>query len=229
MISIWKYPMEVEEFQFVEMPVNSMILSVQIQNGIPVIWAKVNTEEKQTEKRKFKMVPTGGYIEEEKSKFLETLQFNHGKFILHVFEIFSYTGNELREKIFSNQKKFHHDLMKVVYMMAGKNVDNSWMVFHNGSFVLLKNDNNELQAHAVNLLKSFSNKADVDEIWEYEIFQVDNHEGFIVTAKGKKVYIFVHSEEAAGFDDETLGNYALLKLKLDIIEQNIIDSGSLNG
>jgi hypothetical protein len=61
MITIHKYPFLIADQVKIEMPIESQILSVQVQNGMPTIWAKVNTESNK-EIRTFWVFGTGHEI-----------------------------------------------------------------------------------------------------------------------------------------------------------------------
>lgn len=50
MKSIWKFPIEITDEQTITMPQTAKILSVQLQYGVPYIWALVDTEEQKTER-----------------------------------------------------------------------------------------------------------------------------------------------------------------------------------
>lgn len=42
---IWKYPLEITtDIQLIEIPKGAQILTVQVQNGLPCIWALVNPD-----------------------------------------------------------------------------------------------------------------------------------------------------------------------------------------
>jgi hypothetical protein len=75
-----------EQFE-IEMPIGAEILTIQLQgqDPQPMIWAKVNPLAEK-EKRKFWAATTGTTIPKD-SKYLATLQFNRGAFVVHVFEL----------------------------------------------------------------------------------------------------------------------------------------------
>jgi hypothetical protein len=56
--TIWKFELEVTDNQTISMPKDAEILSIQIQDGKPVIWVLVNPEEDE-EPRVFDMFGTG--------------------------------------------------------------------------------------------------------------------------------------------------------------------------
>ncbi len=76
MISIFKYPFEVQDDFIIAMPPTAQILTVQIQNGIPCIWAMVDTD-MLVEERKFTIKGTGHSVsleEQLKLKYIGTFQ-----------------------------------------------------------------------------------------------------------------------------------------------------------
>lgn len=40
--TIWKFPLEITREQVIDLPKDAYILSVQAQDGVPTIWAKVD-------------------------------------------------------------------------------------------------------------------------------------------------------------------------------------------
>ena len=85
---IWKFPLDVNDKQFIRIPENSELLSVQTQNEIPCIWALVNPSEK-TEERCFEIFGTGHQIHYDMGtdrKFIGTFQLNDGALVFHLFE-----------------------------------------------------------------------------------------------------------------------------------------------
>lgn len=89
MMTIWKYPIEQGSDMnniVVSMPKGSSILSLQVQKGVPTIWALVNPKSI-LETRAFMIVGTGWEMEEPPSgEFIGTFQVSGGDFVLHVFE-----------------------------------------------------------------------------------------------------------------------------------------------
>lgn len=86
MQEIYKYEVEIGQRNVVKMPENAQILSVQMQHGIPVIWALVDPQFLE-EKRRFEFVGTGHDIEFDTTKYIGTVQLNNGAFIFHLFEV----------------------------------------------------------------------------------------------------------------------------------------------
>ena len=83
MKSIWKFPVEVTDEQFVEMPVGAQPLSVQVQDGQACIWALVDTKAKK-EERLVQIFGTGHPVANE-GTFIATFQMRGGALVFHAF------------------------------------------------------------------------------------------------------------------------------------------------
>ena len=85
---VYKYPFCISDVFSLSLPVGAQILSVQLQEGIPTLWARVNTS-LSIELREFVVVGTGREIPEvgddQVLAFIATLQI-YG-FVWHVFEV----------------------------------------------------------------------------------------------------------------------------------------------
>lgn len=85
MKTIYKYPIKIEEKQEIEIPFGAMILSVQLQNGNPYLWAKVETGNSNATRIIYVFGTSqpieikGGAI-----RYIDTLQT--GVYVWHVFE-----------------------------------------------------------------------------------------------------------------------------------------------
>ncbi len=84
METIWKFPLKVEDRVMIAMPKGAQILCVQVQYGIPCIWAAVE-DNGVWEERHFYISGTGHPIEYDTS-YVGTFQLCDGSFIGHVFE-----------------------------------------------------------------------------------------------------------------------------------------------
>ena len=83
---IFKYQLEKTDLQIVEMPKGADILCVQLQHGIPCIWALVD-ENQEKENRYIETFGTGHYIGSVNNrKYISTIQFYHGNLVFHYFE-----------------------------------------------------------------------------------------------------------------------------------------------
>lgn len=84
--TIWKYEISPEKVS-IEMPKGAEILSVQIQDGNPCIWALVNPKNEPKEKvieifRTGHEIPCDGIVR----NFIGTFQMFGGNLVFHLFE-----------------------------------------------------------------------------------------------------------------------------------------------
>lgn len=83
---IWKYPLQVTDEQLLELPEGAELLCVQVQNGIPCLWARVNPSV--PVKRKYLIRTLGTGREHQKyphERYLSTYQLLDGRLVYHVF------------------------------------------------------------------------------------------------------------------------------------------------
>ncbi len=101
MLTIWKFPLSVDDVQTVAMPQGARILTVQVQQGQPCLWAAVDSEQP-VKPRTIRMYGTGHPIDPEDcyhwpldgpgprvplpGGFIGTFQLNGGLLVFHVFE-----------------------------------------------------------------------------------------------------------------------------------------------
>lgn len=83
--SIWKFPLKILDEQVIQMPKNARILSLQLQNTSPCIWAFV-TPENELEDRFIKMFGTGHVIKGDTENLLFIGTFQLPRLVFHVFE-----------------------------------------------------------------------------------------------------------------------------------------------
>jgi len=85
MQSVLKYPLQIqEEVQRVQMPVAAQVLTVQMQNGAPMLWA-LTFEGVPMMERTFRLVGTGWGLPAEQLRYIATVQ--DGAFVWHFFEV----------------------------------------------------------------------------------------------------------------------------------------------
>lgn len=88
MKTIYKYSLQVAETQLIDMPQDSKLLCVQIQSGIPCIWAIVDPE-KPMRTRKIIMGGTGTHdplqfeLDQREAAYIGTVQV--GRYVWHYF------------------------------------------------------------------------------------------------------------------------------------------------
>lgn len=87
--TIWKFPLPVEVDEYVEMelPKDACVLTAQIQDGRPTLWAMVNPDPRcPVETRRFKWVATGEpNVDFYNLHYIATVQ-NAG-FVYHLFRV----------------------------------------------------------------------------------------------------------------------------------------------
>jgi len=96
MNKIWKFEIKVNDVITINMPKQTKILSLQVQAGIPVIWALVNPEN-ENEIRNFELFGTGFDIPYDiemgsnDRKYIGTFQLVKDEkwFAFHLFEHFN--------------------------------------------------------------------------------------------------------------------------------------------
>jgi hypothetical protein len=88
MLTIWKFPLTVEDEQRIHPPKGAEFLTIQIQNGEPCLWALVDTDRP---KDSIKLITKGtGHPIKDKEigKYIGTYQYK-GNFVFHVFHSWS--------------------------------------------------------------------------------------------------------------------------------------------
>lgn len=85
MKTIYKYPILLEEKQIISMPINAEILTVQIQNNVPCLWALVDNKLPLSDVTVI-VYSTGAEIDQSQNlKYCSTLQVFDGAMVFHVF------------------------------------------------------------------------------------------------------------------------------------------------
>ena len=86
MKTIYKYELDVESWQHIDVPINFMFLSVQVQYGRPCMWLLVDPNESGKYRLDVWTVGTGHPFEySEDMKFTGTYQLHEGSLVFHVF------------------------------------------------------------------------------------------------------------------------------------------------
>lgn len=81
---IYKYPLEIQDIQRVELPENFKILSIQRQNAVPCLWVLVDPEESLMT-IDIHLYGTGHPIKFTHLNFIETFQSHGGALVYHAF------------------------------------------------------------------------------------------------------------------------------------------------
>jgi hypothetical protein len=84
-MTIWKYPLPVDDCFFVTMPVGARLLSVQMQDGQPCLWALVDPTAAKIG-RLLRVYGTGSPISGDPGAFVGTFQMHGGALVFHLFD-----------------------------------------------------------------------------------------------------------------------------------------------
>ena len=85
-MSIWKFQFKVDDRVTIDMPAGAKILHVELQNGVPCLWALVDTSA-EPEPRKFLIFGTGHPISGAIAvTAAHVATFQQGPFVWHMFE-----------------------------------------------------------------------------------------------------------------------------------------------
>jgi len=93
--SILKFQLDQTDTQTLQMPKDAVILSLQVQNDNPVLYALVNpapdfefeeNENADKESRTFRLFETAEDFDDDNLIFIGTVMLEFGKYVLHVFE-----------------------------------------------------------------------------------------------------------------------------------------------
>ena len=88
MKTIWKFPLEIKDYQEIHIPSAHRILAIQTQNEQPCIWALVESDSPQ-EKVPIYIVGTGHdakTVVNLEANYIGTFQIQGGAFVFHVFK-----------------------------------------------------------------------------------------------------------------------------------------------
>ena len=84
-MKVFKYELD-PSTQKLELPVAAQVLTVQVQNGCPYIWALVDETLTTTETRYFPIYGTGHRMRSGPRTYVGTFQLESGALVFHVFE-----------------------------------------------------------------------------------------------------------------------------------------------
>lgn len=83
MKTIWKYEIPIQDRFYLQMPEGARVLSVQVQRGIPSLWATVDSSARNTI-HDFELRGTGHALGEV-GDYLCTFQMHDGSLVWHLF------------------------------------------------------------------------------------------------------------------------------------------------
>lgn len=84
MAAIWKFPLAVTDRQSVRMPAGAELLCVQVQRGVPCLWALVDPQAPLHEVE-LTTYGTGHPIDGDPGDYIGTYQLRDGSLVFHVF------------------------------------------------------------------------------------------------------------------------------------------------
>lgn len=86
MKAIWKFPLSMIDSQSILMPEGAQVLAVQVQGGVPCLWALVDTEAPQVSQT-VRIHGTGHRCDDtlDRHNYLGTFQLERGALVFHVF------------------------------------------------------------------------------------------------------------------------------------------------
>lgn len=84
-MTIWKYPLIIEDEQTLQMPRGAVILSAQVQHGSLFLWAMVDPTQPHDE-RDIEIIGTGMEFSEAPRNYIGTVQMAGGNLVWHIFE-----------------------------------------------------------------------------------------------------------------------------------------------
>lgn len=85
-LTIWKYALKVADSQVLPIPDGAPILALQVQHGVPCIWARVDPDAAKAKGREFVIVGTGHPLPPGSLIYIGSYQVLGGKLVFHVFE-----------------------------------------------------------------------------------------------------------------------------------------------
>ncbi len=87
MVTIFKYPIPVEDRPLVRMPRGAQILTLQIQHGIPCLWTLVPDVDAPMVEPRFRLFGTGHDMDDTIGlTYVGTYQMSGGALVFHLFE-----------------------------------------------------------------------------------------------------------------------------------------------
>lgn len=85
MSTIYKYPLPAVGRNHLNMPAGAKLLTVQLQHGVPTVWAVVSDEP--IESRVIDLRMTGETLPPDPGEYIATVQMQDGNFVLHAFDV----------------------------------------------------------------------------------------------------------------------------------------------
>ncbi len=85
MLTVYKYELPIADIAKVALPEGAEILSVGLQGGLPMLWARVDTEVTGTEVRMVRLAGTGHPHAD--GRFIGSMMSPDGALVIHAFDL----------------------------------------------------------------------------------------------------------------------------------------------
>ena len=86
MKTVYKYPLKIDDYQKVNLPMGAKILCIKVQNGIPCLWALIDKEQTYDEAVTIRCAGTGHDIKDE-VEYIDTIMVAGGALVFHLFKV----------------------------------------------------------------------------------------------------------------------------------------------
>ena len=86
MKTVYKYPFKPQDRFTIDMPVGASFMHVDVQDGVPCIWASVETN-MSTKPYRFRLAGTGHSIGAPDLSYLGTFILSDGRLVFHLFSV----------------------------------------------------------------------------------------------------------------------------------------------
>lgn len=84
--AVWKYPIPLEDWPELPMPLGADVLCVQMQGDMPCLWARVDPDAAKTI-RQFRWAGTGHQLTPDVGRYVGSVQMMGGALVFHLFEV----------------------------------------------------------------------------------------------------------------------------------------------
>jgi hypothetical protein len=82
--AVYKFPFAIDDRVVIPMPPRARILSVQVQHGVPCLWALVDFAVLEAQPYAFRIYGTGHPVDNA-GEYIGTFQMNGGDLVFHMF------------------------------------------------------------------------------------------------------------------------------------------------
>lgn len=86
MKTVYKYPLAIDDYQKLTLPINAKLLCIKEQNEKLCLWALINKEETCTEQITIRCVGTGFPIKES-VEYIDSIMMLGGNLVFHFFKV----------------------------------------------------------------------------------------------------------------------------------------------